>query len=216
MSSKNIGMSEAIGFGWETVKKNILFFIGVLIVYWAVSAVPQFIGGLFQENAPALSLIFQFIAIFAQMFVYIGLIKITLQFCDGRVPEFSELFSNAQYFLNYFLASLLVGLIILGGTILFIIPGIIFSIKLQFVAYLIVDKNMAPVDAIKRSWEMTKGVKWQLFLFGLLLFLINLLGVLALCIGIFVTTPLTLVALAYVYRKLEDEGDSGQMLSPQA
>jgi len=41
-----------------------------------------------------------------------------------------------------------------------------------------------------------------LFLFDLLLTLINLLGALCLLIGLFATIPTTMVAIAFVYRKL--------------
>jgi len=42
----------------------------------------------------------------------------------------------------------------------------------------------------------------DLFLFNLLLILINLLGAICLLIGLFVTIPTTMVAWAFVYRRL--------------
>lgn len=49
-------------------------------------------------------------------------------------------------------------LIILTGTILLIIPGIIFSIMLLYVFYLAADKGVGPIDAIKKSWKIV-GIK---------------------------------------------------------
>ncbi len=46
------------------------------------------------------------------------------------------------------------------------------------------------------------GAKWDLFLFGLLLGLINFVGALVFLIGLFATIPTTMVAYAYVYRHL--------------
>jgi uncharacterized membrane protein len=130
-----------------------------------------------------------------------GVSFITLQFVDNKKPKLKDVYYTKNLF-NYILASIIRTLIIAVGFILFIIPGIIFSIKLQYSQYLIVDKGKDAVDSLKGSWKMTKGVKWNLFLFGLLLGLINILGFLALLVGLFVTVPLTMVANAFVYRKL--------------
>jgi uncharacterized membrane protein len=86
-----------------------------------------------------------------------------------------------------------------------IIPGIILSIRLSFFDYLIVDKNSRIVESLKRSWEITKGSTLNLFLLYLLLGLINLLGVFALIVGLFWSIPTTMIAEAFVYRKLSIE-----------
>ncbi len=88
------------------------------------------------------------------------------------------------------------------GLILLIIPGIIWAIQFCFYDYLIVDRGFGPVDALKKSSEITKGVKLDLFVFGMLLGIINLLGFICLVVGLFVTIPTTMVAMAFVYRKL--------------
>jgi uncharacterized membrane protein len=49
---------------------------------------------------------------------------------------------------------------------------------------------------------MTQGYKWSLFGLSLLLVLINLLGLLAFIVGIFVSAPVSLLALTHAYRVL--------------
>jgi uncharacterized membrane protein len=66
----------------------------------------------------------------------------------------------------------------------------------------VIDKNLEPVEAVKTSWRMTKGNVWNLFFFGILLGLINILGFLCLIVGLFITVPLSMLATAFVYRKL--------------
>ena len=132
-----------------------------------------------------------------------GLIKIALKFCDGQKGKFDDLFAHFHLFFKYLAGSILYSLITLAGTILLIIPGIIWGIKFQYFAYFIVDKGLGPIEALKASSAITQGVKWELFLFGLLLFLINLLGLICLIVGIFATIPTVIVAYAFVYRKLE-------------
>jgi len=52
------------------------------------------------------------------------------------------------------------------------------------------------------SNRITRGHKWQLFGFVLLLLLINLLGLLALVVGILVSIPVSTLAFVHAYRVL--------------
>ena len=54
---------------------------------------------------------------------------------------------------------------------------------------------------------MTDGIKWKLILFCLALGGLNLLGAIALGVGLLVTIPTSLMAYVYVYRALRDRGD---------
>jgi len=93
--------------------------------------------------------------------------------------------------------------IALGVLFLVLLPlTVIWAIKYQFFGYLIVDRGLGPVEAIRKSAGVTDGAKVDLFLFGLLIAGINLLGMLALVVGLFVTLPLSLIAYAHVYRRL--------------
>jgi uncharacterized membrane protein len=56
-----------------------------------------------------------------------------------------------------FLLQVLVGLTVLGGFILLIVPGIYFALKLSFASYYLVDKNCSVMEAYKASWDATKG-----------------------------------------------------------
>ena len=61
---------------------------------------------------------------------------------------------------------------------------------------------MGPIEALKKSSQITKGVKLDLLVFSFLLTGINILGVLAFGIGLILTIPTTIIATAFVYRKL--------------
>jgi hypothetical protein len=58
---------------------------------------------------------------------------------------------------KYFLLSLLVGFTVVGGFILFIIPGIIILPRLALASYFFIDQKMDVMDAFKASWNHTKG-----------------------------------------------------------
>ncbi len=191
---------EAISYGFGLAKKNLFFFVVLFIIVILISGVVSSLTRL-SAHEPAFGFVLWLLQTVVNLVIGIGLIHITLKFLDKKKPEYKDLFYYKPI-VNFFLASILEGLIIVGGLILLIIPGIFFAIRLQFASYLIVDKNIGPVQAIKASWHMTRGNAWNLFFFTILLCLINVLGALCLLVGLFVTVPLTMLATTFVYRKL--------------
>ena len=193
---------EAIKFGFEIAKKNIVFFLGVAVIWAFVVIISSSIQNSLNANKQFfVSFLFNLFMWVVNSIISMGIINITLKFVDKKKPKLQDIYYTQKVF-NYILASIIRSVIVIFGFILFIIPGIIFSIKLQYAEYLIVDKKLDAVDSIKKSWEMTKGVKWNLFLLGILLGLINILGLLCVFVGLLITIPLSMVANAYVYRKL--------------
>ncbi|MDI6752010.1 MAG: DUF975 family protein [bacterium] len=211
MTTQKFSKGEAIHFGWETMKTNLGFFIGLLIVAGLINSIPAIITGLLEKDAPILSIIISIASLVLSMVIEMGLIRIAIRFCDNEKSEFSYLFSCFSLFFKYLFGLILYVLIVLGGMILLIIPGIIWGIKFQFFSYFIIDKGLGPIEALKRSSAITKGAKWDLFLFGLLVILINLLGLLCLFIGLFAALPTTMVAAAFVYRKLQSSAEISQL-----
>lgn len=132
----------------------------------------------------------------------IGWIKICLLLGRGQKPAVSELFLNGSLFFKFILGSICYVLAVIGGFILLIVPGIIFMVMFGMYTYFIVDKNMGPIESLKASRALTKGIRWQLFCFGALLSLLNIAGLLCLVVGLFFTIPASYIAAAYVYEQL--------------
>jgi uncharacterized membrane protein len=103
------------------------------------------------------------------------------------------------------IAAILVWFILTIGFLLLVVPGIILALIFCFYSYAIVDRGLGPIDALKHSAAVTKGARMALLGFWIVAFLLNLVGLLALVIGLFVTGPITMVAAAYVYRKLDSQ-----------
>ena len=193
---------EAIDFGFNAAKKNIVFFFSIFVVWALVTIISSSVQGALNADKQSLaSFLFSLLVWIVSSVISMGIINISLEFVDKKKPVLKDLYYTKKIF-NFILVSIIRTAIVAVGFILLIVPGIIFAIKLQFAEYLIVDKKLDAVDSLKGSWEMTKGVKWNLFLFGLLLALINVLGFLALIVGLVITVPLSMVATAFVYRKL--------------
>ncbi|MBI2442806.1 MAG: DUF975 family protein [Candidatus Levybacteria bacterium] len=199
---KKFTIGGALSYGWQTTKAHLPFFVVVILITGLVNFAPNFLLQGLREDTPMLSGLLSLAVWVLSMLVSLGAIKISLKIIDNKKAEIVDLFNGYPLLLNFILSSIIYAILVGVGLLLLIIPGIIFGIKYHFYSYLIVDKNMGPLEALKKSGEITKGVKWDLLLFGLACGLINIVGALALGIGLFITVPITMLAYAYVYRKL--------------
>lgn len=202
---KTFEIGEAINVGWEIVKHNIWFFVGLLLLIWVLNAIPDFLSSLVQKDVPILAFVLDIGGYVLSIILSIGAIKIVLDFLDGKKGDYKDLFSQTSLFVKYLGASLLYGLIVIGGCLLLIVPGVIWALQFQFFGYFIVEQKLGAIDALSKSSEITRGHKGNLFLLWIVFFLVNLAGLFALVIGLFVTIPIVMIATGYVYKKLRDE-----------
>lgn len=198
MDKKEFSRKEAVKFGWETAKENFGFFLVVIIVIILISA----LSGFLQKQSGGLGFLTSIVFAVVGMIFQMGVIKSCLKFVDGQKPELEELFSQYKLTLNFVIATILYSLILAAGFILLIVPGIIWGLRYSYYSYLIVDKGLKPIEALKESAKITYGAKGKLFIFWLLLAGIIILGTLALGVGLLWAMPTVVVAWAYVYRKL--------------
>lgn len=201
MAEKKFSKGEAIRFGWNTMKTNFWFFIGFSIVVMLIYAIPGMVADAIQKSIPLLSLLINVASFVLNLVIQMGLLRFSLRYCDNEKGAFADLFSCFPLFFKYLAGSVLYGLMVMGGLLLLVIPGVIWAIKFQFFSYLIVE-GLGPVAALKKSAAITRGAKWDLFIFGLVIASIILLGVLCVLAGLLVAAPTTYLAGAFVYRKL--------------
>ena len=195
---------SAFGFGWNKMKEHFTNLLVVVIILMIAQSLGRMAG---RDNNMSFSegslsfLIWLLIGgpvAFSSMWVFLKAVR-------GDNYEIKDAFScfNKDYF-EIMLANLLSTFIILIGFIFLIIPGIIFAIKLAFVPYLVMDKQMKAMDAIKASWNMTTGYGWQIFFMGLLSFFIVIGGLILLVVGIFPAVMWIHASLASLYMAVEN------------
>jgi len=195
-------VSGVFGHGWETMKKNfpellLVIFLQILI------AVPVGIGNIF---APVPPHFFNFSSLFSVVYgivvmtpVSYGCYWIFLKAVRGEPFKVTDMFFAFQQIGQVIIANILMGLIIGAGFILLIVPGIIFACKLAFVPFLVMDKKMEAVAAIRKSWEMTKGFTGTIFLMGLVSCLVAIAGLICLIVGIFPAAIWIELSFACIY-----------------
>jgi len=208
MATKYFNFSDVLGYGWHVMKANFWFFVGLVLLFFIITNLPSIIIIILKDmDLPKASYItarvlLSILGWIINITLSIGIIKVALSFCDGWKPGIRTLFDAIGCFWRYVAAGILYGLINLAGFLLLIVPGIIWSIKFGLCFYFVIDKGLGPINALKASSRTTMGAKGQLFCFGIVCALINLLGILCLIVGVFATYPTVLIAHALVYRQL--------------
>ena len=110
-------------------------------------------------------------------------------------------------YLNIILANLIVFALIMIGIVMLIIPGIIIACRLVFVSYLIMDKNLDPMKAVEKSWQMTRGHGWTIFGMAILSIFIIIGGLIAFIVGVIVSFMWIHSAFASLYLAVLNEKD---------
>ncbi len=108
---------------------------------------------------------------------------------------------------NNMLTMAVTNLFVALGYICFIIPGVIVSYGLQMVPYILADNpGIGIMEAIKASWNMMKGHKWELFVLDLSFLGWILLDIITLGIlGIFYVNPYIYSTHAAFYEALKGQ-----------
>jgi len=148
-----------------------------------------------------------------QIAVMLVLLRAALLLHDDKpLPAFTFKDSLAG-FLPFLLTYVLCGLIVAAGMVLLIVPGVLWGLRFGFAPLLMAEErsdaqaarpSLDPVAALRESSRITEGSRGQLFRFGALCLGVNLLGALALGVGLLLTVPTTCIAAVYVLRRLQE------------
>lgn len=134
--------------------------------------------------------------------ITVGFTKMALLLVDGKGATLHDLSCGRRLLFRMIFLSILQGAVLLVGFLLFVIPGVVLAVRLQFATVALVDGGLGPIAALKASWAATAGNFWRLFLFDIALWLVTLLGLATFGVGLLAVIPVTTLATAMVYRKL--------------
>lgn len=197
---RSFSKKEALKFGWQRFKERPFFLIGLFILTTVISGVTGFVAE--EVGSGGVGAVVNLIDFAIQIILGMGMTLILLRVYDQVDTDYTDLLEPLHLFWKYLAMTILVLVIVLIGFILFIIPGIIAGIALSFASYLVIDRNLGPVEAIKESVHITQGHRWNLFIFGFAIFLFNIFGAMFFGVGLLVTIPISALATVHVYRWL--------------
>jgi uncharacterized membrane protein len=187
----HIDIQACLKEGWEMFKQHIGEFVGFTLIIFAVSAICSKMGAFGSIIVSAAA---------APFYAGYGIAAFTL--LNGKPFQFSDFFRGFNYFLPLFLAGLATGILVSLGFVLLVLPGIYLAVCYMFVALLVIDHRMEFWDAMETSRKVVSKNWFAVFGLAFALFAVNLLGMLALGIGLLVTAPVTACAAAVAYREI--------------
>lgn len=188
----HISINEIFGKSWEHTKKHFgflaLLFLVTAIVQGAVSGMRG--GGEFLLN------------LLLGTCTLIAWTRVSLDITAGKEPSIDAIGVEFKNFLVYLAAFFIFQLALVVGFVLLIIPAIYVAATYNWFAYLIAEKHYGVAESLKQSAALADGSRWQIVKLFFALLGLNILGLLALVVGLFVTVPMSMIAGALIYRAL--------------
>lgn len=154
---------------WQIYKERIRVFLGIAIIPVLVS-IPLIIillAGvlLLPKNIWFLASFLAFyipVMIILQLWAMLALLFAIKERSD-RIGIMDSFRTGWHKILPYLWISVISSFLIVGGFLLFIIPGIIFSIWFSLAIYILISEDLRGMNALFRSKQLVKGYWWSVF-----------------------------------------------------
>jgi hypothetical protein len=198
---------DYINEAWDMVRKNMaVYVVGALLVIINAAMYGSPMGPKpgemphFNPSMIPLSLIAFLIPMSISQVLNTGISLCALEEADTGATSINTLFSGFRYFINVAATCLLYILAIYVGLVLCIIPAFYVAGLFAFAPIIAAREGLGPIQSMQRSSEMLKPFAWANFGFMFVASFINILGVIACCVGLLWTTPILYIGLALHYR----------------
>jgi uncharacterized membrane protein len=205
---------------WQKTKQHfwklLLAFIILMLIGIVFDVLNPIVAGVIGRTTGAFIaaiVIMEIISGLIQVYFTITFTRMFLDIARDRTVTVRNLFSKVSGFTFWLfvVTTILASLAITIGFIALIIPGIIIALALWMVGYLAIDTPQPEgkkkifkhaIGTLKASWSMTSGYRWRLLVFVIAIVGWNILGLLALGIGVLVAIPFTSLAAVLMYEHL--------------
>ena len=178
--ANNVTPARWLGMGWAVFKEDIGNFILITLIAGALASVANFV-----VVGPLL----------AGMFI-----AVKRRMLYGQT-DLMDLFAGFNLFIDAFLIGILTTLFAFVGLLLCLFPGFIVTAFYLFACLFLVDRKLGFWDAMESSRRLVVRDLLGYLLFVLLLMLFNLLGLILLGVGLLVTIPVSVAAIAVAYQE---------------
>ena len=141
--------------------------IGIIIVCMLISYIPELLSYINPESA-TIAILIPIISLVITGPLAIGQSRFFINLANRENPKFSDLWFGFNNILRGIGVTLLVGIAVCIGTILFIIPGIIISFMYSQVYYIMAENpNKSVLECLRESARIMKGHKMELLILEL-------------------------------------------------
>ncbi len=135
--------------------------------------------------------------------LWAGLYSMLFKLARGDSAGLGEVFSGFQRNLPQLaIAGVVMQFLTVLGVLACVLPGIYLSVAWLLAVPLIVDRGFSFWSAMEVSRKVVTQHWWMMFCLFLVIALLNLVGLLACCVGLLVGVPVGLGALVYAYEDI--------------
>lgn len=232
---KPFSVNETIAAAWQVARKNLWVVMGFTAVQFVIMFIFSSILALFFGQESTTGALLQNVIIqLADAFIAVAMYQVFFKLIDDEEEvELPDFVPNVVKAFNFLLVKLIMGAIavlfisVVAGLyflnspeidtshpfswkmlpilILIAIPIFYLSIRLFFVLCFVVDQESGATESISQSWTITSGHFWSLFWLFLVILGINILGALALFVGLLFTIPFSSLILMIAYRQMVNQ-----------
>ena len=175
------------GNGWKALKRCFAELLVVVVICTAL-AIPTLWARSFGDRSGFVSLGWTMFGLFYWLLIAgpatYGAMHVHLLAARGARPRVKDMLAVQHNYGNVVVAQIVCAFLIGVGTFFLVVPGIVLACRLAFVPYLVVDRRLEAMAAIKESWRLTRGHGITIFAMGLLAAVVSIAGLFVFVVGV--------------------------------
>ncbi len=179
---------------WEIFKEHLWHVVGVFVIYSLLTSAGSWWG-----NDAGIGELIIFVISGP---ITAGTYMFALRLIRGGEPDLGEMLRGFQVFGKAVVVFVLYAGTVIVGLIFLIVPGVYVAVALMPALFLVLDDDLGAVETLQKAWAMTSGHRGRVFLVLLAVIGLNVLGLIALLIGVIFTGALSLLINAALYDEL--------------
>jgi uncharacterized membrane protein len=222
--------TDAIAYGWNKFKANPAPLLVGTVILLVVSGVISFLtnlvaAGIFESDPTTtinsdgtiefdggsgffarllVSMVVSLIVGLVAQLIVAGLIKGALDTVDGKPVSVGSMFDGWDKG-KVLVAAIIVSVATAIGTLLCYLPGLVVGFLLSYTVFFVVDRDMAPMDAIKASYSFVTGNLGSTLVYYILGVLVVIAGAILCGVGLLAAVPIAILGAAYTFRRLQNQ-----------
>lgn len=154
-SIPNVPASWPGGFGaFKYSKKAVMLNLETLIILWVISVVLDVLSNLVLRHNPAIHILF---ALLLAPIAAANALAVIAGVRRQHLPIGDALSKAVSLWLKMIVLFVILGFIFTVSILLLVVPFFFVLPRVSLALYFLADKNAGVTDAIKSSWEITKG-----------------------------------------------------------
>jgi len=191
-SGVDFDIKDILAKAWELFKSQALFHIGYMVLIGAIQA-----G--FTLYLPDFTFIY---SILLAPPIVCGFYLVANRQSQKEYIDFQNYFDGFKYWWNLVSTNLISSIVIVLGIVCFILPGVYLLIGYMFCMLFVIFGGFDFWTSMELSRRLVHTNWLKFFLFGLALFALNVVGFLLLIVGLFITVPMTYLAVYILFEEL--------------